>query len=60
LYIFSYRSELELKVIIKKLPNTGLKTSGYYSEKYLGSFVLVLVSNTNRSGNLVFSPVLKK
>ncbi len=24
-YIFFYRTELELKVIIKKLPNTGLK-----------------------------------
>ncbi len=60
LYIFFYRSELELKVIIKKLPNTGFKTSGYYSEKYLITFVLVPVSNTNCSGNLVFSPVLKK
>jgi len=60
LYIFFYRSELELKVIIKKLPNTGFKTSGYYSEKYLGTFVLVPVSNTYSSESLVFSPVLKK
>ncbi len=49
-YILFYITKLELKVIIKKLPNTNLKTPSNYFRKYLKTFVLVPISNINNSG----------